>query len=187
MRKTQSCLPESTDLYLLHNIPQYEHLKGYGIDINGDIWSCRFNPDKFYSQWSKLVRRLDTKGYYQFSYTLLGKKRYTMVHKLMALAYLPKVEGTTEVNHKNGIRTDNRIENLEWVSRGQNIKHSYDILKRKRIQGTMNRKAKLNDEKVREIKKMIGILTIREIAKMYDTHHSLIQGIKDGKRWPHVI
>lgn len=59
-------------------------------------------------------------------------KEFVYVHRLLALTFLGDPVGNrNHVNHKNGIKTDNRLENLEWVTRSENIQHSYDVLKNK--------------------------------------------------------
>jgi hypothetical protein len=178
-------VPENS--ILISDIPGYEHIKGYAIDKDGKVWSCKCMKNTYFDTWRILKDRLDTKGYFNFSYTHESKKKYIMVHKLVGLAFINKPEYATEINHKNGNKIDNRIDNLEWVSRRQNIKHSYDTLKRKRTQGDMSPLAKLDEQKVKEIKKMLlegG--TIRGIGSLYGVHSSIIHGIKTGKRWPHV-
>lgn len=67
------------------------------------------------------------KGYVKVNLYLENGQRYSrLVHRLVATEFIPNPENKPEVNHKNGIKHDNRVENLEWVTGEENKRHAYD-------------------------------------------------------------
>lgn len=65
------------------------------------------------------------KGYLVVDLCHNGKKTHIRVNRLVAEAFIPNPDNKAEVNHKNGNKADNRVENLEWSTKSENMIHAY--------------------------------------------------------------
>lgn len=111
-------------VYVVSSLGRVRLLEHSFVRRNGSFFSVRSKIKKPYK---------DRHGYLQVRLQKNQKGKNKSVHRLVAEAFIPNPDNKPEVNHKNGVRTDNRIENLEWVSRNENIQHSYDFLGHKRL------------------------------------------------------
>ncbi len=87
----------------------------YEVTSNGEIYNVTTKQ--------KLKPRINN-GYNVINLTINGVRKGFTLHRLVAEAFIPKIEGKDYVNHKNGDKLDNRVENLEWVSQKENIQHA---------------------------------------------------------------
>lgn len=86
-----------------------------------------------------------------YKHVVLDKKNKD-VHREIAEAFIPNDNNLEQVNHINGVKTDNRVENLEWVTRSENLKHAFELGLEKSMCGEDNPISKLTDEDVRYIR-----------------------------------
>lgn len=66
------------------------------------------------------------KGYLQYDLYVEGKRSKQYAHRLVAQAFIPNPNDFPEVNHKDGDKTNNHVDNLEWVTKAENQKHAHD-------------------------------------------------------------
>jgi hypothetical protein len=110
---------------IVKNLLGYEGL--YLIDSLGNIVSCpRQNGSRFVNQYKILGTKTNKFGYKEVALSKDGKTKTVLLHRLIAIHFVDNPHNLPCVNHKNGIKTDNRIENLEWCTKSQNTKHAYD-------------------------------------------------------------
>jgi len=79
--------------------------------------------------------KLNKYGYHQIILSRNNIKHHINVHRLVAECFLEILGENFEVNHKNGNKNDNKAENLEWVSRSENVQHRFDVLGHKQNKG----------------------------------------------------
>lgn len=84
---------------------------------DGRVFSTKRNA--FLNPWD------DGGGYMRVNLFNNGIGKIYKLHRLVAECFIPKIEGKNQVNHKNGIKSDNRVENLEWCNNSENQKHSW--------------------------------------------------------------
>lgn len=134
---------------------------------------------------------LDPGGYFR---TMLkrdsdGKIGTVKVHRLVALTFLGNPTNANDsVNHKDSIRSNNHIDNLEWCTHSQNIKHAYDKGNVKLGKGENHSRATLTTDQVLEIRARFKkrIITREILAKEYNTSPSAIKDIIARKSWKSV-
>lgn len=98
------------------DVPGYEG--SYQVSNLGEARSMRTNPPRLLKPWRHPA------GYVCVTLHHAAKKKKQLVHRLVAKAFLPNPEDKPQVNHKNGDKVDNNVNNLEWCDNRENAHHS---------------------------------------------------------------
>jgi hypothetical protein len=159
------------------DIPDYE---GYQASNLGNIRSVdrkvkNSNGREYYVKGTSIKKTLSKNGYYVVRLTKAKLERF--VHRLVGFAFIPNPENKPQINHINGVKTDNRLENLEWCTNRENIEHA-------RVTGL--KYTVLNKDQVFEIRYGLKGYKHREIGQMYNINPSLVSYIRLGKIWKDV-
>ncbi len=133
-------LKESKD-YMISNMCRVKSLSRLIRQKNGQVKRTKdiiLSPRKYPNEYLfvSIVENRVSKAY--------------MIHRLMATNFIPNPENKPCVNHKNGIKTDNRVENLEWCTKSENMIHAVDVLKTGR-HGESSPTGKYTEKQVRNL------------------------------------
>jgi hypothetical protein len=169
---------------------QTKNFSRYFTTEDGHIYSLNYKR----TGKTKIMKpAISTDGYLKTVLLDDGGKYHTIaVHRFIALVYFGEKPFKHEVNHKNGIKTDNRVCNLEYITHQQNVQHSYKTGLQKPKNGSANHYAKLNEDQVTEIRRVAEsggrYYGRKELAMKFGVAECTIKDIVTRRRnsWYHV-
>ena len=150
----------------------------YTVDTEGNVFSVKTEKAKKGTVFSN--------GYVYVHLSKHGKSECKRVHRIVAEAFLPNPDHLEQINHINGIKTDNRVVNLEWCDRIHNMKHAKETGLME-TSGENNPCSKLTQKQVEEIRseyikrsKQHGTVAL---AKKYNVSNVMIGKIVRNECW----
>jgi len=110
-----------------------------------------------------------------------GEIKQVGIHRLVALAFIPNLENKKCVNHRNSVRTDNRVSNLEWVTPKENVYHSFIF--GNAVKRTLVPKNKvLTAFQISEIENLRRMYTLKKISYLFNINYSTLKNIIRKKK-----
>ena len=138
-----------------------------------------------YLKKGRILKAWKYNGYLCVNLCGEGKNVKLKVHRIVAETFIDNPKNKKEVNHINGNKTDNRVENLEWCSHKENIQHAFRTGLRKT--GTNATNSKLSVDDINYIIKNIRLKShkygARAMARKYNVCYSTITQILHGKTY----
>ncbi len=168
---------------------EFRPIEGYGYSVTRsgvvrcDGRSSGYGPKSVHIMKTNLNRS----GYEKVSLSRQGcRVKTAMIHRLVAAAFIPNPGGKRCVNHINGIKTDNHVTNLEWVSHSENMVHALKTGLRQNQDGANNCMAKLTEADVRSIRRIGSAIPQHKLGKIFGVAQSVISAVLRGRSWKSV-
>lgn len=155
----------------------YYIISNYGVLMSLDRAITRSDGMVLNCKGKALNPSITKDGYLRTMLSKPGKSKSYLIHRLVAESFIPNPKNKRTVNHKNGIKSDNKAINLEWATDRENIKHSFDVLGRK---GTnLGRFGDMHSNSIRVTQMKNGEVvgsygSIREASRKTGIHRSTI-------------
>lgn len=171
---------------VLYNYKNLYKISNYGRVKSLGIYHGRTN--NFFKKEHILKARLSKLGYIIYTLSNYGKANYISVHRAVAETFILNFENKPQVNHIDGNKQNNRIDNLEWCTNSENVKHAYNIglkvSKGKSFPKEKNPNSRFTEKEIKEIreKRQKGY-KLKELAKEYNTSESYVCEICKYKFW----
>lgn len=153
------------------------------ISNTGRIFSKRTNKE--------IVATIGKTGYAMFTTKIggrTGKSIAFKVHRLVAESFIDNVDDKPYVNHIDGVKTNNTVQNLEWCTAKENVNHAIKTGLHVIKFGEDHGSTKLNEEIVRKVRSLYatGLYSYADIAKEMNLKTRTVAGIVRRETWKHI-
>lgn len=150
---------------------------GYSITQDGRV----------FNKHGREMKQFDNgKGYLLVNLRHNGKSFSKAVHRIVAEVYLPTIEGKREVNHLDGDKQNNSVDNLEWCNRSENLLHCYKIGGRS-AKGVLNSNSSLSIEDVIVICELLAEgLSCKVVSEELGVSYHAVRHIRSGRTWSDI-
>jgi len=161
----------------------------FEIRENGEIWRLATKRGKT-NYWKIKPRIMNVKinrGYIRLFTWDNGKRISCLAHRIIWSYFNGEIPDDKQINHKNGIKTDNRIENLEVVTQSENKKHSFRMGTEDN-KGEKNPHSKLTKSDVKQIRLRYSQGELQKVlAKDYGIYQTHVSRIVNGMSWRYLL
>jgi hypothetical protein len=164
----------------------WKDVKGYeGIYQVSNFGNVKSLGNEFTRKERFLKLSPQSKGYLTVVLQKNATRKMILVHRIVAEYFLSNPLNKSQINHINGDKTDNKVENLEWVSHRENLDHA--IKNNLTLKGEKNRNSKLKDVDIIKIHSLLQKgTTTKELSESYNVSYSTIDGIRTNRYWKHL-
>lgn len=145
----------------------------YYINQSGEIFSYKWG------NWKRIKECTHRQGYKNVRLTVKGVERVRYVHRLLYEAFGKNWNQDLFINHKNGIKDDNRLENLEMVTNQENVQHAVAMGLLKPSTGYDSHRSKLNKAQISNIRGTT--ISAKVLALEYDVCVETIRRVRRGE------
>lgn len=163
-------------------LKQIEYAPRYYVDTCGNVYSC------VYEHMRKMRPGKVSSGYLEVKLLHEGVMHRKSVHRLVAETFLDNPENKPCVNHINGNKQDNRVENLEWVTVQENVKHAHENGLSDVMYGSSNCNSNYTEAEIHNLCRLLqdGDYKLRELKEITGVSTSVISAIMTGNAWTKV-
>lgn len=160
------------------------------------IWKKVIGYEKYEVSNKGKVRSYETKteksitnhnsGYLATTFCKNNEPKTFLLHRLVAIHFINNPENKRCVNHKDGNKHNNNVENLEWNTHKENNDHAFLNGLKNPAKGERNAATKLTKEQVLQIREIGYSMTQREISNIFNISNSVVYNIRANKIWKHI-